>query len=81
MPAFSKKHYEAIASILKDQRDAILERYGEGFTPEEMFVASREWKGQVGRFVVAFHEDNHLFDGERFCLAAGTTFRDVLRAA
>lgn len=56
--SLSRKHYEMVASALKDCLESEPTN-----RPAVGFLA--------GRFIVEFSEDNPRFDGERFLIATG----------
>jgi hypothetical protein len=61
--ALSKKHYIAIAKVMRENRES----YSSSWDPN-LFRANRDIANALAHY---FTSDNHRFDGERFLKACG----------
>ena len=57
-PRFQQRHYEAVASTLRDARRALMVTV----TPDTLHV----WQNMVDEFVIMFRRDNPNFMPDRF---------------
>lgn len=66
MPKFSKKNYEFVARVLREERESIEQRFPD---PNDYLLKVYALNRVVARFATEFKGDNLKFDIERFYAA------------